>query len=172
VTDASPSAATPTAPATPGDGGPIDLFATHEPVQAEALREVLPSRIRQTVSGHVHDQNASDEIEDGAAIDLIEGSTGAGGLDNIVRGIERPPIEFSIESVGADCQFTRVVRFSIAPEGSGAGATDAAPTDTSSPQAYGNDVTASTVYFRPQDVAADRTCGTELGIGAERPWPR
>jgi predicted MPP superfamily phosphohydrolase len=149
------------------EAGPIDLFATHEPVQAEALREVLPGQIRQTVSGHVHGQNANDEVQDGAAIDLVEGSTGAGGLDNIVRGAERPPIEFSIESVGADCQFTRVIRFSIAPEETGTPVPDPA-----TPQAYGNDVTASTVYFRPQDVADDRTCGTELGIGAERPWPR
>ena len=31
----------------------------------------------------------------------------------IVRGADRPPIEFSIESVAADCQFTRVIRFQI-----------------------------------------------------------
>jgi hypothetical protein len=154
------------------DVGPIDLFATHEPVQAAALREVLPGQIRQTVSGHVHAQNTSDAIQHGTAIDLVEGSTGAGGLDNIVRGTERPPIEFSIESVGANCQFTRVVRFSITPGPAGADVLAPATPGSTSPQAYGNDVTASTVYFRPQDLAGGRSCGTELGIGAERPWPR
>jgi hypothetical protein len=149
---------------------PIDVFATHEPVAAEALRDELPGRIRQTVAGHVHEQNATDELQDGdGVIDLVEGSTGAGGLDNIVRGTARPPIEFSIESVGADCQFTRVVRFSIAAAADTATTADATGT---TPQAYGDDVTASTVYFRPQDVDASRACGTQLGITAERPWPR
>jgi hypothetical protein len=148
---------------------PIDVFAVHEPVAAKAVRSELPGVVRQTVSGHVHAQNASDEIQGGGTdIDLVEGSTGAGGLDNIVRGTERPPIEFSIESVGADCQFTRVIRFSIAAStdtGTAAGATG------TTPQAYGDDVTASTVYFRPQDIDPDRTCGTQLGITPERPWP-
>jgi predicted MPP superfamily phosphohydrolase len=148
---------------------PIDVFAIHEPVAAEALRDELPGRIRQTISGHVHAQNATDELQDGdGAIDLVEGSTGAGGLDNIVRGTKRPPIEFSIQSVGADCQFTRVVRFSIA---AAADPTTTAIATGPVPQAYGDDVTASTVYFRPQDIAADRTCGTQLGRTTEQPWP-
>jgi predicted MPP superfamily phosphohydrolase len=151
-----------------GAPDPVDVFAIHEPVAAEALREELPGLIRQTVSGHVHAQNDSADLQGGdAAIDLVEGSTGAGGLDNIVRGTDRPPIEFSIESVGEDCQFTRVIRFSI----QSAAPTLVAPPDASTPQAFGDDVTASTVYFRPQDVDPDRTCGTQLGISAEQPWP-
>jgi hypothetical protein len=151
-----------------GTPDPVDVFVAHEPVAAEALREELPGLIRQTVSGHVHAQNDSDEIQDGdAAIDLVEGSTGAGGLDNIVRGTERPPIEFSIESVGEDCQFTRVIRFSIRS----AAPILVSPPDASTPQAFGDDVTATTVYFRPQDVDPARTCGTQLGITAEQPWP-
>jgi hypothetical protein len=148
---------------------PVDVFAVHEPVAAEAVREELPGLVRQTVSGHVHAQNESADVQDDdGAIDLVEGSTGAGGLDNIVRGTDRPPIEFSIESVGADCQFTRVIRFSIVATGT----TDATGT-TGAPtlQAYGDDVTASTVYFTPQQVDDGRTCGTQLGIGAEQPWP-
>jgi hypothetical protein len=143
---------------------PVDIFATHEPVAAAELRKVLPGRIRQTVAGHVHHQNDPGDLQHGEGIDLVEGSTGAGGLDNIVRGDQRPPIEFSIESVATDCQFTRIVRFQIAapPEG-----TASSP---GTPQAYGDDVTASTVYFRPQQVAADRTCGTQLGLGAVRRW--
>jgi predicted MPP superfamily phosphohydrolase len=153
------------------DGGQVvDLFALHEPVAAEALREELPGLVRQTVSGHVHAQNDTADVQDDAAIDLVEGSTGAGGLDNIVRGTERPPIEFSIESVGADCQFTRVIRFSIEPSQTAAILTQGA-TSGDTPQAYGDDVTASTVYFRPQDVDPDRTCGTQLGLGDEKPWP-
>jgi hypothetical protein len=160
--DGTAEAVTPTA-------GPIDLFAIHEPIAAEELREVLPDRIRQTVSGHVHAQNDSADVQAGdATIDLVEGSTGAGGLDNIVRGTERPPTEFSIESVAADCQFTRVVRFSIASPGP---SMVGAPETATTPQAFGDDVTASTLYFRPQAVAPDRVCGTQLGIGPERPWP-
>jgi hypothetical protein len=142
-------------------------------VQAAELRTVLPGQVRQTVSGHVHAQNDSQKIQDGTALDLVEGSTGAGGLDNIVRGTARPPIAFSIESVGADCQFTRVVRFQIDPgQAGGSPSTDPAAAGASGPQAYGDDVTASTVYFRPQSVDAGRVCGTELGIGTEAPWPR
>jgi predicted MPP superfamily phosphohydrolase len=153
------------------DTVPVDVFAVHDPVAATAVRDELPGLVRQTVSGHVHAQNGSADIQDhGTDIDLVEGSTGAGGLDNIVRGTKRPPVEFSIESVGADCQFTRVIRFSIAPSQDTAILTaGAASGDT--PQAYGDDVTASTVYFRPQDVADGRSCGTQQGITAEAPWP-
>ncbi|CCH88486.1 Metallophosphoesterase [Modestobacter italicus] len=137
-----------------------DVFLAHEPVALERLRELLPGQIRQTDAGHTHQQNASDEIQDGTELDLVEGSTGAGGLDNIARGTRRPPTEFSIESVGADCQFTRVIRFQIR---SG----DARPAALADPgvmaQAYGRDVTASTVYFRPQDVGPDRRCGDGPG---------
>jgi hypothetical protein len=164
----SPASADAGATAAPRDVEPIDVFALHEPVAAEAVRDELPGVVRQTVSGHVHAQNDSDDVQDGdGAIDLVEGSTGAGGLDNIVRGTERPPIEFSIESVGADCQFTRVIRFSIVASAD-TGTADATGT---TPQAYGDDVTAATVYFRPQPVADDRTCSTQLGISAEQPWP-
>lgn len=134
----------------------FDIFATHEPSAAADLRDALPERIRQTNSGHTHIQNTSGDIQHGGSIDLVEGSTGAGGLDNIVRGADRPPIEFSIESVAANCEFTRVIRFQIhTPE---------TPT-VDQPAAYGDDVTASTVYFSPQKLAADRLCSTSLGIG-------
>ncbi|MGY1601614.1 metallophosphoesterase family protein [Geodermatophilus sp. SYSU D00815] len=136
----------------------FDIVATHEPVQAEEVRELLPDQVRQTVSGHVHRQNEPGEIQEDTVIDLVEGSTGAGGLNDIVRGDERPPIEFSIESVAPDCQFTRVVRFSI-DSSSADGAT----------QAFGDDVTTSTVYFTPQEIDDGRTCSREIGVGAERP---
>jgi Calcineurin-like phosphoesterase len=151
----------------PDPPAPIDIFATHEPVAAQALRNELPGVIRQTVSGHVHEQNHSDDLQQGdETIDLVEGSTGAGGLDNIVRGTDRPPIEFSIESVAANCQFTRVIRFAINA------AADSGPqvTDTTL-QAFGDDVTAATVYFRPQDIPSARSCSTQLGITDARPWP-
>ena len=146
----------------------IDVFAVHEPIAAEEVREVLPGRVRQTLSGHVHAQNDSSEVQDeDGAIDLVEGSTGAGGLDNIVRGTDRPPIEFSIVSVATDCQFTRVIRFSIESTQPAL----VAPPTADSPQDFGDDVTASTVYFRPQDIDPDRLCSTGLGISEERPWP-
>ncbi len=135
----------------------FDVFATHEPVAAARLRQQLPGRIRQTNAGHTHRQNDAKDIEHGSAIDLVEGSTGAGGLDNIVRGVDRPPIEFSIESVSTDCQFTRIQRFQIrSPQ----------TPDVSTPQAYGDDVTVSTIYFRPQDVDPTRICEPALGVGA------
>ena len=153
---------------TSGAPAVVDVFLVHEPVAAEELREVLPGLVRQTVSGHVHGQNASEELQDDdeGTIDLVEGTTGAGGLDNIVRGTDRPPIQFSIQSVSADCQFTRIVRFSI----QSAGPAPTVGTGATTPRAYGDDVTASTVYFRPQEVDPDRSCGTRLGVGAERPW--
>jgi hypothetical protein len=154
--------AAPSSTAFPVAGRTVDVFATHEPVAAARLRAVLGDRIRETASGHTHAQNDAGDLQDGSAIDLVEGSTGAGGLDNIYRGTDRLPIEFSIESVGADCQFTRIVRFRI----------DTPPADDTAgtPAAYGDDVTAASVSFRPQDVAPDRTCGTAEGIGAVRPW--
>ena len=152
------------ASAAPASDTTVDIFATHEPVAAERLRAQLPGRIRQTNSGHNHQQNAPGKLQAGdGTIDLIEGSAGAGGLDNIYRGQNRPPIEFSIESVAADCQFTRVVRFQINSE---------QPTTAqaaSSPQAYGDDVTASTIYFRPQNLRSGRVCGPMLGITPETP---
>jgi hypothetical protein len=39
------------------------------------------------------------------------------------------------------------------------------PAEADDPQAYGSDVTASTIYLRPQNIDQDRTCGVDLGIG-------
>jgi predicted MPP superfamily phosphohydrolase len=136
-----------------------DIFATHEPVAAKRLRELLGDRIRQTNSGHVHAQNDSGDIQHGSQLDLVEGSTGAGGLDNLAR-TTRPPVEFSIESVGDDCQFTRVVRFQIKLEAA-AVATEA--------QAYGDDVSVTTNYFTPQSIKSGRTCSTSQGISSVTP---
>jgi predicted MPP superfamily phosphohydrolase len=147
---------------TPDDGQKFDIFATHEPVAAAELRKSLPGQIRQTVSGHVHAQNAAGDIQSDSGIDLVEGSTGAGGLDNIVRGASQPPIEFSIESVAADCQFTRILRFQIRSQD---------VVDEKTPQAYGDDVTVSTVYFRPQEVDSGRVCSPDTGVGTQEPLP-
>ncbi|HEY3736393.1 MAG TPA: metallophosphoesterase [Jatrophihabitans sp.] len=133
----------------------VDIFATHEPVAATEARKLLPDQIRQTNYGHLHEQNKSSALQHGSQIDLQEGSTGAGGLDNIVRGTQRPPIEFSIESVDRSCQFTRVVRFQIQPE-------QLQP--ISGVSSYGDDVQETTVYFQPQSLTAGRVCGTNLGI--------
>jgi len=135
----------------------FDIFAAHEPAAAAQLVKDLPGRIRQTNSGHLHAQNADKDVQKaGSPITLVEGSTGAGGLDHLYRGVAASPIEFSIESVAANCQFTKLVRFQIV------GAAPASASDIASgelPQ-----VTASTRYLTPQDIAADRTCGTDQGI--------
>jgi hypothetical protein len=143
----------------------FDIFAAHEPVQADELRDQLPDRIRQTNVGHVHEENDPGDLQSDGTIDLVEGSTGAGGLNDIVRGDTRPPIEFSIESVAPDCQFTRVVRFAIDSHTP----TAASAAEATTPQAFGDDVTASTIYFTPQDIDDNRTCDADLGISAENP---
>jgi hypothetical protein len=143
-----------------GATGQLDIFATHEPVAADEARQVLPDRIRQTNSGHGHAQNGTGDIQSGNRIDLVEGSAGAGGLDNLNRSAPPPPIEFSIESVAANCQFTRVQRFQI---------TAPSLSEATDRQRFGNDVNVSTVYFRPQPVTAGRTCSTVSGIGKPRP---
>jgi predicted MPP superfamily phosphohydrolase len=138
----------------------FDIFATHEPVAASEAVKDLPGQIRQTNAGHLHAQNPDQDIQRGSPITLIEGSTGAGGLDQLNRGTPPPPIEFSIESVAADCQFTRVDRFRITS------AAPSRPTEVAAgalPQ-----VTTTTHYFSPQDVATGRTCSPSEGISSAR----
>jgi hypothetical protein len=134
----------------------FDIFATHEPVAAQELIKDLPHQIRQTNTGHHHTQNSDKDIQNGSPITLNEGSTGAGGLDNLNRGVPAPPIEFSVESVAANCQFTKITRLQItgtAPSSS----TNLTPGDL--PQ-----VTASTRYLKPQAIAINRDCSTSLGL--------
>jgi hypothetical protein len=134
----------------------FDIFATHEPVAVDQLRKKLPGQIRQTVAGHLHRQNSDSSVQKGDSINLVEGSTGAGGLDQLNRGLPQTPIEFSIESVAASCEFTALVRFQItgtAPESAGAVTSDDLP-----------QVSASTQYLRSQKIDPPRHCGTELGL--------
>jgi predicted MPP superfamily phosphohydrolase len=135
----------------------FDIFATHEPVAVAELVKKLGKQIRQTNAGHTHAQNADSDIQKkGAPINLVEGSTGAGGLDQLNRQQPPSPTEFSIESVASSCQFTKVVRFQIS---------GAAPSSTSDVAAGAlPQVTASTQYLKPQDVTG-RVCGTTLGVG-------
>ncbi len=134
----------------------FDIFATHEPIAAKELLKKLPKRIRQINSGHVHDQNKTSDIQSGEAINLVEGSTGAGGLDNINRRVAPPPIEFSIESVAMSCQFTKLLRFQVADP--------AAPTNPAA-SAQRGDVTVSTIYLAAQRLSADRFCSVTSGVG-------
>ncbi|HZE51386.1 MAG TPA: metallophosphoesterase [Jatrophihabitantaceae bacterium] len=134
----------------------FDIFATHEPVAVAPLLKDLPGQIRQTVAGHKHKQNSDSNLQNGSTISLVEGSTGAGGLDQLNRGLPPTPIEFSIESVAADCQFTKLVRFQItgtAPSSAGDVTSDNLP-----------QVAASTLYLRPQKVGEFRRCDTTLGL--------
>ena len=139
-------------------GKQFDIFATHEPVAAGQLTKDLPGQIRQTNSGHTHAQNGSSQVQPASAINLVEGSTGAGGLDALAAN--RPPIEFSIESVAANCQFTKIVRFQLGS----AAASASGVTSVASAASYGQNVTATTIYFKPQQLAADRYCSTGLGV--------
>jgi predicted MPP superfamily phosphohydrolase len=137
----------------------FDIFATHEPSAAAELGEKLPSQIRQLNSGHTHAQNATGDIQKNGLINLVEGSTGAGGLDNINTGAVAPPVEFSIESVAANCQFTKVLRFQLADR--------SLPTSASA-LSVGDNVTVSTIYLSPQKIAAGRVCSVSAGIGSVR----
>jgi hypothetical protein len=136
----------------------FDIFATHEPVALDAVLAKVPGQVRQANAGHTHAQNGDGGIQKGSTIRLVEGSTGAGGLDQLDRGMPPTPIEFSIESVAANCQFTRVVRFQIS------GPAPASAVDVTSgdlPQ-----VAASTHYLRSQDIGGNRHCGPDLGLSA------
>jgi hypothetical protein len=130
-------------------------------VAAQRLVHDLPDQIRQTNAGHLHEQNAAGDIEHGNRIQLVEGSTGAGGLDNINRGGPTPPIEFSIESVSATCQFTKVVRFQLVGP----------PPDEGEVPTTGQQVIASTRYLDPQQLDKDRQCGVYQQLGAPSPLP-
>jgi predicted MPP superfamily phosphohydrolase len=137
----------------------FDIFATHEPVAAKELTKKLPKRIRQTNSGHAHAQNKIGDIQSGENINLVEGSTGAGGLDHINIDHDKSKatsIEFSIESVTSSCQFTKLLRFQVA---------DPAMAHTADPVAAREDVTVSTVYLVPQKVSENRACGVTAGVG-------
>jgi hypothetical protein len=138
-------------------GMQFDIFGTHEPVAAKELLKDLPGQIRENVAGHLHAQNAENTVQTGNEINLVEGSTGAGGLD--AMNSNPPPVEFSIESVAANCQFSKIVRFQLT------GVVTAADTTSST---YGQHVTASTIYFQPQDVPAVRLCQTSEGISSVR----
>jgi predicted MPP superfamily phosphohydrolase len=138
----------------------FDILATHEPVAADRAASLLHGRVRQVDAGHLHQQNPDSSLQQGSLIKLIEGSTGAGGLDNLSADVAPPPVEFTIESVAANCQFTKVVRFQIA----GTAPTSAKSLTSSPPQ-----VTVTTHYFLPQRVAAVRTCSPALGLSAPNP---
>lgn len=139
----------------------FDIVATHEPIAASQAVGDLDGRVRQIDAGHLHAQNSDSSLQQGSLIRLIEGSTGAGGLDNLNSELPPPPVEFSIESVAANCEFTKVVRFQI----QGTAPTSARPVSSRRPP----QVTATTHYFSPQDVAADRACGSGYGLSAPSP---
>ena len=138
----------------------FDIFATHEPSAGADIAAKLPDRIRQLNTGHTHAQNATRDIQKDKIINLVEGSTGAGGLDNINRPGIKTPIEFSIESVATTCQFTKLLRFQLADP--------SLPTDASA-AAVGDNVTVSTVYLSPQKIGDNRTCNLAQGVTATKP---
>lgn len=141
----------------------FDIAATHEPVAADELAKSLPGQIRQINSGHTHRQNADSDVQSNGLIRLVEGSTGAGGLKDIDPSVVSAPIEFSIESVAADCQFTKVVRFQL---------TGAPPSEGSVLVANGRNVTATTLYLNPQQLEdPTRVCSAEHGLSAVQPVP-
>jgi predicted MPP superfamily phosphohydrolase len=131
----------------------FDIFATHEPVAANRITSVLPGRVRQTNAGHTHAQNDDKSIQSGSNINLVEGSTGAGGLDTIHSTTKpHPPIELTIESVAPNCEFTKLSRFAI--------------TETQ----LSDNISSRTIYLKPQKLKPlkdgdGRICSVVQGIG-------
>ena len=66
----------------------------------------------------------------------------------------QPPIEFSIESVAANCQFTKVVRFQLVGP---------PPSTTNTTPSTGQQVTASTLYLNHQKLEGTRVCTLDQG---------
>jgi hypothetical protein len=135
----------------------LDLLVAHEPVEADLMSDSLGPTVRATASGHVHQQNAESDLQDGDHIRLVEGTTGLGGL---LRNGGDDPMEFSILSVGTNCQYTRIIRYQLA---------DPALPDLTRGETYGNNSAFDVHYFEPQPINADRTCSPDDTIGEPVP---
>ncbi len=136
----------------------LDLLLAHEPVMADAMATTLGPSIRATGSGHVHHQNDTADLQrsDRDYIRLVEGTTGLGGL----LADAGDPMEFSILSVGTNCQYTRIIRYQLA---------DPAIPDLTRGETYGNNSAFDVHYFQPQPIKDDRTCAADEGIGTPVP---
>ncbi|GAA3606038.1 hypothetical protein GCM10022223_22360 [Kineosporia mesophila] len=132
----------------------FDLLLAHEPVMADAMATTLGQSVRATSSGHVHHQNDTDDLQrsDRGHIRLVEGTTGLGGL----LADAGDPMEFSILSVGTNCQYTRIIRYQLA---------DPALPDQTRADTYGNNSAFDVHYFEPQPIKDDRTCSADAGVG-------
>ena len=141
----------------------FDIFATHEPVAAKradartcpvrSARRIPVTRTRRTLRVRCSPGPRSiwSKVRPGPAAWMRSAAN-------------RPPVEFSIESVAADCQFTKVVRFQLGA----AAASATGVTSVAAAASYGQNVTASTIFFKPQSVAPARYCSSASGVGAVR----
>ncbi|GAB6899649.1 metallophosphoesterase [Kineosporia succinea] len=131
----------------------FDLLLAHEPVMADAMAATLGPTVRATASGHVHHQNDTSDLQTGDRdhIRLVEGTTGLGGL----LAAAGDPMEFSILSVGTNCQYTRIIRYQLA---------DPALPDQTRADTYGNNSAFDVHYFEPQQVRDDRVCSVDEGV--------
>lgn len=132
----------------------FDLLMAHEPIMADELADALGPSVRANAAGHVHRQNDTSDLQtsDRDYIRLVEGTTGLGGL----LADSGDPMEFSILSVGTNCQFTRIIRYQLA---------DPAIPDETLGATYGNNSAFEVHYFEPQAIADDRTCSADEGVG-------
>lgn len=137
----------------------FDLLLAHEPIMADTMATTLGPSIRATGSGHVHRQNETSDLQssDRDYIRLVEGTTGLGGL---LRNGGGDPMEFSILSVGTNCQYTRIIRYQLA---------DPALPDETRAETYGNNSAFDVHYFQPQPIREDRTCSVDTGIDEPQP---
>ncbi|GLY13728.1 hypothetical protein Kisp01_07440 [Kineosporia sp. NBRC 101677] len=136
----------------------FDLLLAHEPIMADAMATTLGPSVRAVGAGHVHNQNDTADLQSGDRdyIRLIEGTTGLGGL--LAQG--STPMEFSILSVGTNCQYTRIIRYALA---------DPALPDLTRGETYGNNSAFDVHYFQPQPIDAERTCSVDDGLGEPVP---
>ena len=131
----------------------VDLLMAHEPVEADVIAGTLGTSVRAQASGHTHHQNAEDDLQRrGHDLRLVEGTTGLGGL----FADAGDPLEFSILSVTADCQFTRIVRYALSDP--------ALPAETQT-ASFGQSSSFGVHYFRPQAISPTRSCSRAAGVG-------
>ncbi len=131
----------------------FDILMTHEQPAGQVIVDKLKNRVRLMANGHTHEQNNLNDLQQSNDfINLVEGSTGMGGILNNSRVSQ----QFSVLKVAADCQFVSIERYKLS--------------DISLPlsgdSTYGNNSSVTTFYFKPQSITHNRACGVEQGISS------
>ncbi len=138
----------------------FDIFLTHEPAAGEEAQKQLGDRDRVVMQGHLHTQNDVHEIQHGDQFNIIEGTTGRGGLTKYSPN-SSVPVSWSILSIGGDCQVQSIMRVQ--------------QSDPTLPQGVEGQTNSSdsslvTYKFKPQSGLEGRVCTPSKGIGQVLDW--